>query len=91
MTVFLGTVCISRKQVEAAYMFDREHGIAINAMQGNRASSPGEGGDSWDFSSCGRYLGYILELRWGCTFETGVCSVKSGHLSRYEGHLTNVN
>ena len=30
---------------------------------------------------------YILELRRGCPFETGVCSVKSGHLSRYDGHL----
>ena len=27
----------------------------------------------------------------GCPFETGVCSVKSGHLSRYEGQLRNVN
>ena len=43
------------------------------------------------FSSCGRNLGYILELRRGCPFETGVCSVKSGHLSRYEGQIRNVN
>ena len=42
------------------------------------------------FSICGRNLGYILELRRGCPLETGVCSVKSGHLSRYEGHLRNV-
>ena len=27
----------------------------------------------------------------GCPFDTGVCSVKSGHLSRYEGQLRNVN
>ena len=46
---------------------------------------------SWAFSSCGRNLGYILELRQGCPFQTGVCSVKSGHLSRYEGKLRNVN
>ena len=31
-------------------------------MQGNQASSPGEGYVSWDFSSCGRNVGYILEL-----------------------------
>ena len=72
-------------------MFDREHGIAINAMQGNRASSLSEGEVSWVFSSCGRNLGYILELRWGCPFETGVCSVKSGHLSRDEGKLRILN
>ena len=42
------------------------------------------------FSICGRHLVYILELRRGCPFETGVCSVKSGHLSRYEGQLRNV-
>ena len=72
-------------------MFDWENAIALHAMQGNRASSRGEGEVSWVFSSCGGNLGYILELRRGCPFETGVCSVKSGHLSRYEGQLRNVN
>ena len=43
------------------------------------------------FSSCGRKLGYILELRRGCPFQTAVCSVKSGHLSTYEWQLSNVN
>ena len=51
-------------------MFDWEHGIALHAMQGNRASSPGEGDVSWDFSRCGTNLWYILELQWGCPFET---------------------
>ena len=72
-------------------MFDWENAIALLAMRWNQASSHGEREVSWDFSSCGRDLGYILELRWGCPFETGVCSVKSGHLSRYEGQLRNVN
>ena len=67
-------------------MFDWENAIALHAMQGNRASSRGEGEISWVFSSCGRNLRYILELRRGCPFETGVCSVKSGHLSSYNGH-----
>ena len=44
-------------------MFDWEHGIALHAIQGNRASTPGEGDVSWDSSSCGRNLGYILELQ----------------------------
>ena len=65
--------------------------IALDTMQGNRASSRSERKVSWVFLSCGRNLGYILELRRRCTFETGVCSVKSGHLSRYEGQLRNVN
>ena len=34
-------------------MFDWEHGIALHAMHGNRASSLGEGEVSWFFSSCG--------------------------------------
>ena len=72
-------------------MFDWENAIALDTMQRNRPSSRGERKVSWDFSSCGRNLGYILELRRGCPFETGVFSVKSGHLSRYEGQLRNVN
>ena len=46
-------------------MFHWEYGIALHAVQGNEASSPGEGDVSWDFSSCGRNLGYILELQRG--------------------------
>ena len=60
-------------------------------MQGNRSSSPGEGDVSWDFSSCGRNLGYILELQQGWPFETPLCSAKSGLLSSYDTHLRNLN
>ena len=91
MTVLLGTLCSSIKQIEAPYVFDWENAIALDTMQGNRASSHREGKVSWVFSSCGRNMGYILDLRHGCSFETAVCSVKSGHLSSYEGHLRNVN
>ena len=91
MTVLLGTLWSSIKQIEAPYVFDWENAIAVVTMLGNRATSRGEGKVSWVLWSCGRNLGYILELRRGCPFETGVCSVKSGHLSRYEGHLRNVN
>ena len=59
-------------------MFDLENAIALLAMQGNRASSRGEWEVSWIFSSCGRHVGYILELRRGCPFETLVCSLKAG-------------
>ena len=78
-------------QIEAPYAFDWEYRIALHAMQGNRASSPGDGGVSWDFSSCGRNLGYILELQRGWPFETTLCSAKSEHLSSYDGHLSNLN
>ena len=43
------------------------------------------------FSSCGRNLGYILELRRGWPFETQLCSAKSGLLSSYDGQLRNLN
>ena len=59
-------------------MFDWEIAIALDIMQGNRASSRKEGNVSLVFSSCGRNLGYILELQPGCPFETLVCSLKSG-------------
>ena len=44
-------------------MFDWEHGIALHPMQGNRASSRGEGEVSLVFTSCGINLGCILESR----------------------------
>ena len=72
-------------------MFEWENAVALDTMQGNLASSRGERKVSRAFSSCGRNLGYILELRWGCPFETGVCSVKSGRLSKFEGQFRNVN
>ena len=43
-------------------MFDWENAIALHAIQGNRASSRGEGEVSRVFSSCGRHMGYILEF-----------------------------
>ena len=72
-------------------MFDWENAIVLQAMQGNRASSRGEGEDSWGFSSCGRHLGYILELRRGWPFQMGVCLVKLGRLSRYDRHHAKLN
>ena len=48
MTVFLGTLWCSIKKIEAPYVFDSENGIALHAMQGNRASFPSEGDVSYD-------------------------------------------
>ena len=72
-------------------MFDWEYGIALHAMQENRASFPREGDVSYDFSICGRNLGYIRELQRGWPFETPLCSAKAGILCSYEGHLRNQN
>ena len=41
-------------------MFDWEHGIALHAMHWNRASSGGEGGVSWFFSSGAGTWGILL-------------------------------
>ena len=38
----VGNIWCSIKKIEASYMFDWEKRIALHAMQGNRASSPGE-------------------------------------------------
>ena len=43
MTVLLGTLWSSIMQIEAPYVFDWENAIALDTMQGNRASSYGEG------------------------------------------------
>ena len=49
------------------------------------------GGCLMVFSCCGMYLGCILELLRGCSFKTRVCSAKSGHMSRYDGHFRSLN
>ena len=91
VTVFLATLWCSIKKIEAPYVFDWECGIALYAMQWNRASFPSEGDVSYDFSSCAWNLGYIRELQRGWPFETPLRSAKSGLLCSYEGHLRNLN
>ena len=48
VTVFLGTLWCSIKKIEAPYVFDWEYGIALHAMQGNRASFQNEGDFSYE-------------------------------------------
>ena len=91
MTVFLGTLWCSIKKIEAPYVFNWEYDISLHEMQGNQASSPSEGYVSWDFSSCGRNVWYILELQGGWLFEIPLCSAKSGLLSSYDRHIRNLN
>ena len=87
LTVFLGTLWSSIKEIKASFVFYWKHGIALHAMQGNRASSCSVGEVSWFFSTCGGNLGYILELQRGWPFKTRICSTTSGLLSNWEGHL----
>ena len=87
----LGDSLVFHQVNRCSLRFDWEQGIPLHAMQGNRGSSCSEGDVWWVFSSCGRHLGYILDLRQGWPFENGVCSAKSGLLSSYDGYLRNLN
>ena len=75
-----GDSLVFHQHIEAPYVFDWEHGLAMHSMQGILASSSTQGNISRDFSTCSRNLGYIVELQQGWPFETPLCSVKSGHL-----------
>ena len=46
VTVFLVILFSSIREIEVPYVFDWEHGTPQHEMQGNRASSWGEGGVS---------------------------------------------
>ena len=85
--MFLVTLWSSIKEVEASFLLDEVHGMAMHAVQWNRASSRGEGEFSWFFLSCGGNVGYILMLRQRWHFKTCVCSAMSGLLSHCKGHL----
>ena len=89
--MFLVTLWCSVKKIEAPYLSDSELWIALQTVQGKQASFPGVGYVSWDCMSCGRNQGYILDFQWGWTFETPICSVKSGLLSNNDGHLRDLN
>ena len=72
-------------------MFDWENAIALHAMQGNQASSPGEGEVSWFIPSCCLKKQYILEFQWTWPFKTRVSSATSELLSSYGRHLTKLH
>ena len=61
---------------EALNVFNGEYDIDLHEMQGNQASSLGEGYVSWDFSSCGRNVVYIFELQRGWPFETSTLFIE---------------
>ena len=53
----IGDALCSIRHIEAPYVFDWEHRIALQPFQRIRASPPAEGDVSWDFLSCCRNLG----------------------------------
>ena len=63
--------------------FKREHGISLEMLQWERASSQDDRGTSWFFSSCGG----ILELRRGTQGTCLVALGKSNLHSSCEGEL----
>ena len=81
----LRTVSTSIKQVEAPDMFQGAHGIALHAVQGNRASSRLEGEVPGCFPICGGDLWDIFELWWGWPFKRRVCSATWGLQSNNKG------
>ena len=63
MIVVLGTLWFSIKHIEAPYVFDWEHVIALYAIQGIRASFPAVGDVSLDSSSCCTEINIHRDMR----------------------------
>ena len=61
----LGDSLVFHQEKQGILCVDWEYGIALQAMQQNRASYRGEGEVSWFYSCFGGNLGYILELLQG--------------------------
>ena len=85
MTVSLGTLWSFIKEVNAPFVFDGEHEIALHVIQGYRASSRGEEEVSLFFSSCDGNGGYILEVgRGGLSIILFVHRCQDSHLVAWD-------
>ena len=84
--MFFGTLWSSIKQVKAPYVFDVEHGIVLHAMQSSWPHLTAKG-KPHGFSPVAAGTWGIFSSYGGCPFKTQVCSVTSGLLLSYEGHL----
>ena len=76
VTVSLGTLWCSIKKIDVPYMFDWEYGIALHAMQGNRASFPSEGDVSYDFSSCSKTWGIYMRVTAGMAIRNSILFIE---------------
>ena len=72
-------------------MFDCENAIALHEMQGNRASSRGEGGSLMDFLELRQEPGVYYRVTAGMSIRNYSLFLEVRNLSRYEGQLRNVN
>ena len=65
MTVFLGTLLSSIKQIKAPYRFDGEHGIALHGSEGNgphlAARRRSHGFTRFTAETCGIFVSYSGE------------------------------
>ena len=90
MTALLGTLWGSIKQIEAPFVFDWANAIALDTMQGNRASSRREG-KSHVFSRVAAGTWGIFSSYSGAVHSKLYLFIEVRNLSRYEGQLRNVN
>ena len=84
MTVMLGTLWSSIKQIEAHYVFDWENAIALDTMQGNRASSRREGKVSLVFKWLRQEPGVYSRVTAGMSIRNSSLFIEVRNLSRYE-------
>ena len=72
-------------------MCDWENAIALHAMQGNSGLISCRGGSLMGFLELRQAHGIYSRVTTGMPILNGSLLVKSGHLSRYDGHLGKLN
>ena len=90
MTVLLGTLWSSIKQIEDPYVFDWENAIALDTMQGNRPHLAGRG-KSHGLSRVAAGTWVYSRVTAGMPIRNSSLFIEVRNLSRYEGQLRNVN
>ena len=90
MRVLLGTLWSSIKQIEAPYVFDWENTIALDTLQGNRASYRPGGESLMGFLEVRQEPGVYSRVTAGMSIRNSSLFIEVRNLSRYEGQLSNV-
>ena len=72
-------------------MFDWENAIALDTMQGNRASSRREGKNLMGFLELRQEPAVYFRVTAGMSIRNSSLCIEVRNLSRYEGQLRNVN
>ena len=89
VTVLMGTLWSSKKQIEFPYVFDWENAIALR-LQGNRPHLAGRG-KSHGFSRVAAGTWGIFSSYSRNSIRNSSLFIEVRNLSRYEGQLRNVN